>query len=230
MMVLGLSALQWDNVMRGMLYANFWLQVVCLFVVLPWLLVSKRRLRLRASDLPSVVEVGWAPFRDPRILRGSVAVILALLVQSLWVAALWTIDTAEKSACALPGAANDGTCGGMQWIGPALGLMLLAPGALAFSSAFHMTAMGFLRAAWDANGWPWKLNLRELPALTLVRILRYIPFAWYAAFLVGVLLAISPQQRILVFGLTVFLASFKIYELFKRNKRGQVDPQSDFVS
>jgi len=145
----------------------------------------------------------------------------------MWVAALWTIDTAEKSACALPVADVMARCGGLGLLAQQLSLTLLAPGALALSSAFHVTTMGFLRAAWDANGWPWKLNLRELPALTLVRILRYIPFAWYAAFLVGVLLAISPQQRILVLGLTVFLASFKIYELFKRNKRDQVDPRSD---
>lgn len=226
MLGVGLSASQWEDWMWRLFVANFWLQCACLFVVLPWLLVSKRRLRLRAVDLPSVSPAGWAPFRDPRFLRGSLGIVLSLLVQTMWVAAAWSIDAAQKAACATYGD-NTGSCGGMQWIGPAIYLIGLAPGTLVFSTTFHLVALHLVRTAWDANEWPWKMSLRERPALTLVRILRYGPFAWYAFFLVGVLQGISPQQRIIVLGLTVFLASFFVYGRFKRNKGNQTDLQSD---
>ena len=178
MLGIGLSTPQWEDVMGGLLLAAFAVQAACLFVAIPWLLVSKRRLRLRAADLPPVAETGWVPFRDPRLLRGSLSIFLAVLVQSLWVAAALVTGLAQDSACAR------GECG-MEWIGPAIALAFSYFGALAFSATLQMVALSFVRTAWDANEWPQKLSLRERPALTLVRILRYSPCAYFAIVVIG---------------------------------------------
>lgn len=226
MLGIGLSAPQWEYLMGQLFIANLWLQGACLFVALPWLLVSKRRLRPRAADLLPVSAAGWAPFRDPRLLRGSLGIVLALLVQAMWVAALLSTLAANSSACATYGRYTT-ECGGMQWIGPAMFLVVLAPGTIAFSTTFHLVALRLVHTAWDANEWTWKMSLQERPALTLVRILRYSPVAWFACFLVGTWLAISPEQRVLALSLIAFMASFFFYGRLKHNKGNQADPQSD---
>ena len=160
---------QWEDVMGELLLAALAVQAACLFVVLPWLLVSKRRLRLRAADLPTVSEAGWVPFRDPRLLVGSLSIVLAVLVQSVWFAAAWSTN-------------------GMAWLVAGMAMVVLIPGVLAVTATLQMVALSFVRTAWDANEWPQKLSLRERPALTLVRILRYSPCACFA---IGVILFFS---------------------------------------
>lgn len=226
MLVIGLSTSQWEYLTWMLFYANMSLQVACLFGASPWLLVSKRRLRLRAADLPTVSDAGWAPFRDPRLLRGSLSIVLAVLVQALWLAAVWSTVATQRSACATYGD-NTTECGGMQWFVAVIFLALLATGAFAFSATLHLVALRLVRTAWDANEWSWTMSLRERPALTLVRVLRYSPFAWSAWFLVQFLLFISPTQRVLTLSLAAFLGSFFVYGRFKRNKGNQAEPQSD---
>ena len=163
MLGIGLSTSQWDYLAWAMFNAALTVQAAYLFVALPWLLVSKRRLRLRAADLPTVAETGWVPFRDPRLLRGSISIVLAVLVQALWVAAQLSTDLVA-----------DGSGG---WLLVYFFLAVLALGALVFSVTLQMVALSFVRTAWDANEWPQKMSLRERPALTLVRVLRYSPCA-----------------------------------------------------
>lgn len=187
MLSLELSAPQWEDVIDQLLLANLWLQGACLFVALPWLVVSIRR--LRAVDLPTVAETGWAPFRDQRLLRGSLSIILALLVQTLFSAAVWSIEAAQTSACDTYGE-NTTECGGMQWLGPVILLVVSGSGALVFSVTLHLVALRYIRAAWEANKWTRKMSIRERPALTIVRMLRYSPFVWFVWFLVGTVLAL----------------------------------------
>jgi len=216
MQKVGLAEAQWEHLMLRLVEANLWLQGACLFIALPWLLVSSRRLRLRAADLPTVSPAGWLPFRDPRLLRGSLGIVLALLVQAMWAAVAWSAEVAQKAACATYGHGTT-ECGGMQWLGPVIYMMFMYPGAIALSAMFHLVALRLIRTARDANEWIWKVSLRERPALTLVRILRYSPFAWYAFFL----------ERAVALLLVAFLASFFVYDRFKRNKGSQTDLQSD---
>lgn len=225
MLGIGLSTSQWEYLTEKLFLANLWMQVAYLFVVLPLLLASKRR--LLAADLPTVSEAGWAPFRDRRLLVGSISIVLAVLVQALWVAALWSADAEQNSACATYGE-NTGECGGLGSLVSSLLLVVLAAGALAFSATLQTAALSLVRTAWDANEWPQKMSLRERPALTLVRVLRYSSFFCYPSFFVGVLLA-GPRnyQSFLVLSLVAFVVSFCVYSHFKRNKRNQAEPQSD---
>jgi len=105
-------------------------------------------------------------------------------------------------------------------IGMTLALLLVIGLVLAVATFPDARRMWALRESHASRS---KVLRSLIPAATLM----LVGVGLVAAYLVAVLLAISPQQRILVLGLTVFLASFKIYELFKRNKRGQVNPQSD---
>lgn len=216
MQKVGLAEAQWEHLMLRLVEANLWLQGACLFIVLPWLLVSSRRLRLRAADLPTVSPAGWLPFRDPRLLRGSLGIVLALLVQAMWVAVAWSAEVAQKAACATYGLGTT-ECGGMQWLGPVIYMMFMYPGAIALSAIFHLVALRLIRTARDANEWTWKMSLRERPALTLVCILRYSPFAWHAFFV----------EREVALLLVAFMASFFVYDRFKRNKKSQTDLQGD---
>lgn len=143
-------------------YGFLLLHVVALFIILPYLLVSRRRLRRLAPNIPTFPETGWTPLRDAWFVRGVLSLFMVSLLQFASLA-FFLVSALYRSPDDISGL--ESLAMGIVW-------MLSLPSTVILSLVFYKLAKSLFKSAWAANNWPTGLHLVKRPALTVVRIMR----------------------------------------------------------
>lgn len=131
-------------------------------------------------------DAGWMPGRNPHYVRGVAALITSILIPVMWVGYYVAMTFARSQVCAVYGD-SDGQCGGMQWLGIALVMLLFAPGAIILTPVTYLRGRDVLRLAGKVYDWPINPRFSTHPALTVAKTLRQtqliLLWSWLALFL-----------------------------------------------
>ncbi len=123
------------------------------------------------SEDASKDDAGRMPGRNPHYVRGVAALITSILIPVMWVGYYVAMTFARSQVCAVYGD-RDGQCGGMQWLGIALVMLLFAPGAIILTPVTYLRGRDVLRLAGKVYDWPVNPRFSTHPALTVAKTLR----------------------------------------------------------